>query len=167
MDLIEARVLAALDDTGIPYEKIACDPDLADTAAFCAHYGFPESQSANTIVVASRKPEGHNAACVVLATTRLDVNKVVRGRLGVRKVSFASAELSAAITGMLMGGVTPFGLPDDLPLWIDAAVMEPDWVILGGGSRSLKIKVAPNVLAAVGGEVVPGLANPIPPPTDE
>ena len=164
MDPIEARVIAALDETGIPYEALPCDPDLADTTAFCAHYGFPESQSANTIVVASRRPEGHNAACVVLATTRLDVNKVVRSRLGVRKVSFASADLSAEITGMIMGGVTPFGLPDGLPLWVDAAVMAPDWVILGGGSRSLKIKVSPEVLTAVGAEVVDGLAKPIPPP---
>ena len=157
---IEARVLAVLDATEVGYEKIACDPDLADTAAFCAHYGYDMSQSANTIVVASRKPEGHNAACVVLGNTRLDVNKVVRSRLGVRKVSFAPADTSAELTGMVMGGVTPFGLPDDLPLWIDSRVMALDWVILGGGSRSLKVKVDPAALTAIGGEVVEGLANP-------
>lgn len=159
MNPIEQRVIAALDASGFDYETIACDPDLADTAAFCAHYGYPESQSANTIVVASRRPEGHNAACVVLATTRLDVNKTVRTKLGVRKVSFASPEKSAELTGMLMGGVTPFGLPDELPLWIDARVMALDWVILGGGSRSLKIKVDPRVLESGGGEVVVDLAH--------
>ncbi len=161
MDEIERRVVAALDATGAAYELIECDPDLADTAAFCAHYGYPESQSANTIVVASRKPEGHNAACVVLATTRLDVNKRVRTRLGVRKVSFASPEMSAELTGMLMGGVTAFGLPADLPLWVDARVMEPDWIILGGGSRSLKLKLDPEALLTVGGEVVEDLAVPL------
>ncbi len=161
MDPIEQRVIEVLDTTGFDYELIACDPDLADTAAFCAHYGYPESQSANTIVVASRRPEGHNAACVVLATTRLDVNKRVRTKLGVRKVSFASAEKSGEVTGMIMGGVTPFGLPDDLPLWIDSRVVEFDWVILGGGSRSLKVKVDPHVLTDLGGEVVADLANPI------
>ncbi len=160
MNEIERRVVAALDATGAAYELIECDPDLADTAAFCAHYGYPESQSANTIVVASRKPEGHNAACVVLATTRLDVNKRVRTKLGVRKVSFASPELTAELTGMLMGGVTAFGLPPSLPLWVDARVMKPDWVILGGGSRSLKLKLDPEALVTVGGEVVPDLAVP-------
>ncbi len=65
---------------------------------------------------------------------------------------------------MTMGGVTAFGLPAGLPLWVDAAVMDHDWVILGGGSRSLKIKVDPTALTAVGGEVVNGLANPIPGP---
>ncbi len=160
MNEIERRVVAALDATGAAYEVIECDPDLADTAAFCAHYGYPESQSANTIVVASRKPEGHSAACVVLATTRLDVNKRVRTKLGVRKVSFASPELTAELTGMLMGGVTAFGLPPSLPLWVDARVMKPDWVILGGGSRSLKLKLDPEALVTVGGEVVPDLAVP-------
>lgn len=167
MNGVEDRVVAALAATGLAYELIPCDPDLADTAAFCAHYGYPESQSANTIVVASRRPQGHNAACVVLATTRINVNTVVRSRLGVRKVSFAPPEATAEITGMVMGGVTPFGLPDELPLWVDAHVMDHDWVILGGGSRSLKIKVDPAALTAVGGDVVSGLAAPFEaPPSD-
>lgn len=159
MEEIEARVRAVLDDTGLAYEMIECDPELADTAAFCAHYGYPLEQSANTIVVASRKPEGHFAACVVLATDRLDVNKRVRKLLGVQKLSFAPAEVTAEVTGMLIGGVTPFSLPADLPLWIDSSVMEFDWVILGGGSRSMKIKADPAILAGLpGAEVVDGLA---------
>jgi prolyl-tRNA editing enzyme YbaK/EbsC (Cys-tRNA(Pro) deacylase) len=155
---IEALVRAALAD--VDHELIACDPDLADTAAFCEHYGYPPAQSANTIVVASRRPEGHHAACVVLATTRLDVNRRVRDLLEVRKVSFAPPELTAELTGMMMGGVTPFGLPDDMPLWIDAAVMAVPWVIVGGGSRSLKVKIPPEVLAALpNARVVDGLAH--------
>jgi prolyl-tRNA editing enzyme YbaK/EbsC (Cys-tRNA(Pro) deacylase) len=146
----------------IPHELIDCDPELADTAAFCAHYGYPPEQSANTIVVASRKPEGHHAACLVLATHRLDVNKRVRGLLGVRKVSFAPADLTAEITGMMIGGVTPLALPAELPLWIDAAVMACPWVIIGGGSRSLKVRIAPDPLAALANAtVVEGLAYPI------
>lgn len=154
---IEERVKLTL--VGLQHELIECDPALADTAAFCAHYGYPENQSANTILVASKKPPGEHAVCVVLAPTRLDVNNRVRKLLGVRKVSFASAEVTAEITGMLLGGVTPFGLPPGLPVWIDARVVEPAWVILGGGSRSLKIKVAPAVLAGLpGAEVVDDLA---------
>ena len=156
---IERRVRAALDSTGLDYELIACDPDLADTAAFCAHYGYPMEQSANTIVVASRKPPDHYAACVVLATHRLDVNKRVRRLMGVQKLSFAPPEVTAEVTGMLIGGVTAFALPSSLPLWVDAAVMEHEWVILGGGSRSLKIKADPGVLTRLpGAEVIEGLA---------
>jgi len=159
MEDIETRVRSGLDRTGFDYEVIDCDPELADTAAFCAHYGYPMEQSANTIVVASRKPEGRHAACVVLATDRLDVNKRVRGLLGVRKLSFAPPEVTAEVTGMLIGGVTPFALPPDLPLWIDAAVMKCEWVILGGGSRSMKIKADPRVLQSLpGAEVIEGLA---------
>jgi len=159
MDEIESRVRAALDVTGFEHELIACDPELADTAAFCAHYGYPLEQSANTILVASKKPEGRYAACVVLATDRLDVNKKVRQMLEVRKLSFAPADVTADVTGMLIGGVTPFALPSDLPLWIDSAVMACEWVILGGGSRSLKVKADPRVLEALPGAlVVEGLA---------
>ncbi len=160
---IETRVQAALDATGLSYDLIACDPDLADTAAFCAHYGYPIEQSANTIVVASRKPEGRYAACVVLATHRLDVNKKVRRMLGVQKLSFAPPDVTAEVTGMLIGGVTPMALPPELPLWVDAQVMAHEWVILGGGSRSLKIKADPRVLTLLpGAEIIEGLALAVP-----
>jgi prolyl-tRNA editing enzyme YbaK/EbsC (Cys-tRNA(Pro) deacylase) len=158
-EAIEAAVRGALDASGVPYEVMACDPDLADTEAFCAAYGIPPDRSANTILVASRTEPRRHAACVLLATTRLDVNSTVRKRLEVRRASFAGAEETAAITGMVLGGVTPFGLPDGLPVWVDSRVLEPDWVILGGGSRSCKIKVDPAVFERVPGvEVVPGLA---------
>lgn len=158
---VEPRVLAALEVAGIAHEAMEVDPDLADTAAFCEHYGVAPEDSANCIVVASKDDPPALAACVVLATHRLDVNRVVRKRLGAKKASFAPPALTHEVTGMTMGGVTPFGLPDDLPLWVDAAVMARDEVVVGGGSRSLKLRVAPDALVAVGGEVVDGLARPI------
>ena len=159
--LPDPLVIAALDRLGGPYEVMACDPDLADTAAFCQAYGIPLDRSANTIVVASRRPEGRHVACVVLATDRLDVNGEVRRRMDVKKASFARAEETASITGMMIGGVTPFGLPDDLPIWVDSRVMEPDWVILGAGSRSAKVRIAPALLNALSGvTVIEGLARP-------
>jgi len=156
-----ARVREALDATGVPYEVLDCDPELADTAAFCEHYGVPVEQSANTIVVGA-KPRGGGdkvyVACVVLAHTRLDVNNAVRRRLDVKKASFASGDETRELTGMLIGGVTAAALPEGLPLWVDARVMDAEWIVLGGGDRSTKIKVAPAVLTALGGEVVDDLA---------
>jgi prolyl-tRNA editing enzyme YbaK/EbsC (Cys-tRNA(Pro) deacylase) len=99
----DATVIAALDDHGLAYEVMDCDPDFADTAQFCEAYGVPLENSANAILVASRKPEGHNAVCVVLAHTRLDVNGTVRKKLGVRKVSFAPADLTRELTGQEIG----------------------------------------------------------------
>jgi prolyl-tRNA editing enzyme YbaK/EbsC (Cys-tRNA(Pro) deacylase) len=116
--------------------------------------------SANAILVASRKPEGHHAVCLVLADTRLDVNGTVRKKLGVRKVSFAPAEVALDLTGHEIGGVTAFGLPDTIPVWVDSRVVDRDWVIIGAGSRSAKIKLDPKQLAALDGfEVVDGLAK--------
>lgn len=140
------EVLVDLDAKGISYEKLDCDPDLADTARFCEAYGIPLEKSANAILVASRKPEGHNALCVVLATDRLDVNGAVRKKLGVRKVSFAPAEMTKELTGQEIGGVTIFGLPEGLPVWIDSGVLDQDWVVVGAGSRSAKLKLDPSQL---------------------
>ena len=158
----DPRVVATLDRLGVAYELLQCDPELADTAAFCAAYGVPLERSANTIVVASRRPEGHQVACVLLAPTRLDVNGLIRRRMDVKKASFARADETTSLTGMMIGGVTPFALPEDLAVWVDTAVMDLDWVILGAGSRSAKIKVDPKVLLLLPAvEVVAGLATPV------
>jgi prolyl-tRNA editing enzyme YbaK/EbsC (Cys-tRNA(Pro) deacylase) len=145
------------------HELFPCDPALADTAAFCAAYGFAPEDSANTIVVVGKGSPPAYAACVVLATHRLDVNRVVKGRFG-RKSSFASPEETRALTGMEIGGVTAFGLPAGLPLWVDSAVMERERIVLGGGSRSWKVIAPPSILLKLPDvEVVEGLAAAAPP----
>jgi prolyl-tRNA editing enzyme YbaK/EbsC (Cys-tRNA(Pro) deacylase) len=158
---IERTVLDAVAATGEPFDVIEVDPALADTAAFCVHYGYAPEISGNCIVVASKDDPPTLVACLALATTKLDVNSVVRRRLGVRKASFAPAELTRAATGMEIGGVTPFGLPADLPLWVDERIAALDRVIVGGGSRSIKLLVTPGALAAVGAEFVADLARPL------
>jgi prolyl-tRNA editing enzyme YbaK/EbsC (Cys-tRNA(Pro) deacylase) len=158
---IEVDVLAALEATGEPYETVEIDPDLADTAAFCERYGFPLETSGNCILVASKDEPPVLATCLALATTKLDVNKRVRKLLGVRKLSFAPPELTREVTGMEIGGVTPFGLPSDLPLYLDARIRDLDRVVVGGGSRSLKLVVAPAALTRIGGVYVEDLAIPL------
>lgn len=146
------------------YELFPCDPALADTAAFCAAYGFALEDSANTIVVVGKSNPPVYAACVVLATHRLDVNRAVRARLGTRKASFASPDETRALTGHEIGGVTVFGLPDGLPILVDASVMGRERIVLGGGSRSWKVLAPPALLLTLPNvEVVDGLAAPAPP----
>jgi prolyl-tRNA editing enzyme YbaK/EbsC (Cys-tRNA(Pro) deacylase) len=135
--------LAAL---GATFEAMDCDPALADTAAFCAHYDVPPSHSANAIVVKSKRGEPRFGLVLVLATHRVN-NRAIRKLLGTSKASFASANETRELTGMMIGGVTPFGLNEDLPIWIDSAVAALPWCIVGGGSRSVKFKVAPSVIA--------------------
>jgi prolyl-tRNA editing enzyme YbaK/EbsC (Cys-tRNA(Pro) deacylase) len=158
-ELLHPAVRSALIALGVSFEVMECDPALADTAAFVAAYGIPLDRSANTILVASKGAEPTYVACVLLATTSLDVNAVVRREMGVRKASFAPAEPTMEVTGMEIGGVTPFGLPADLPILVDSRVMEPDWIVLGGGNRSSKLRVAPATLRQVATvRVVDGLA---------
>jgi prolyl-tRNA editing enzyme YbaK/EbsC (Cys-tRNA(Pro) deacylase) len=155
------KVETALDTRGLVYKVLDCDPELADTAQFCEAYNFRLDQSANAIIVIGKGAEPKFCCCVVLATTRLDVNKTVCRLLGVRKASFASAEQTKELTGMEIGGVTPFGLPDDLPIYVDAAVMDQKEVVVGGGNRSSKIRLDPAELRKVRHlEVVEGLAAP-------
>src|SRR4029079_15266721 len=155
-----AALVAALDPLGIAYELFPCDPALADTAAFCAAYGFDPDQSANTILVIGKSDPPRYAACVVLATTRLDVNRVVRDKLGTRKASFAPPDVTREITGHEIGGVTVFGWPDGMPIWVDARVMNRERIVLGGGSRSWKGVGPPAILERLPGmEVVQDLAK--------
>jgi prolyl-tRNA editing enzyme YbaK/EbsC (Cys-tRNA(Pro) deacylase) len=137
------------------------DPALADTAEFCAAYGSPLSGSANCVVVAGRRGEDTRyAACLVLATTRADVNGLVRKRLGARKASFAPMDDAVALSGMEYGGITPVGLPADWPVLVDAAVATAPAVVIGSGIRGSKLAL-PGELAArlPGAEVVDGLAR--------
>lgn len=156
----EDRIVDQLEQLGASYEMFACDPALADTAEFCTAYGFELADSANTIVVVGKRDPRVYVACVLLANARLDVNGVIRKKLGIRRTSFASAEESSEVTGMTVGGVTPFGLPADLPVWVDSAVMDRERIVLGGGSRDRKVLAAPSILQLLPNtEVVAGLAN--------
>jgi len=153
-------VVEVLDGLGVPYELWPIDPDYADTGPFCEKYGVPLEHSANTIIVASKTEPRQYAACVVKATWRLDVNHVVRRLMGVARLSFASADETRALTGMMIGGVTVFALPDGLPIYVDATLMDLPWLILGGGSRSSKIRTAPEVLRRLpGAQIVAGLTT--------
>jgi prolyl-tRNA editing enzyme YbaK/EbsC (Cys-tRNA(Pro) deacylase) len=155
-----ARLDAVLAPLGVEYELFPCDPALADTARFCDAYGFSPEDAANTIVVVGKADPRVYAACIALAPDRLDVNRAVKQRLGTRKASFAAADETRTLTGMEIGGVTPFGLPVDLPVWIDAAVMDRPRIVLGGGSRSWKVIAEPTILLALpAAEVVAGLAS--------
>ncbi len=160
-DSNRARLGDLLSPLGVPYELFPCDPALADTAQFCAAYGFALEESANTIVVVGKADPRRYAACVVLAGHRLDVNRGVKAKLGTRKASFAGADETRELTGMEIGGVTPFGLPANLPIWVDSAVVGRERIVLGGGSRSWKVIARPRILLRLPNvEVVDRLAAP-------
>ncbi|WP_353648635.1 YbaK/EbsC family protein [Nakamurella sp. A5-74] len=168
VDPVEARVRTIVGGLSTPGVSVMdCDPDLADTAEFCRAYDINPADSANAILVigkaSSAEVSPSYVLCLVLATHRLDVNKAVRKRLGVKKASFAPADLTRELTGMQIGGVTPFGMPVDIPVWVDAAVMQRSRVVVGGGSRAAKVIGPPAMLLELPStEVVEGLANPIP-----
>ena len=157
---VQQRIHGFLDASGVEYEVMDCDPELADTVVFCERYGIPLDKSVNTILVKAKTGGERFAACVLLADSRLDVNRVVRKRLEARRVSFASADETREMTGMEIGGVTPICLPEDLPLWIDNRVMQADYIILGGGNRSSKIKISPRIFDQLSSSIViDGLAK--------
>ncbi len=156
----ELSLAEALTRLGVVHEVMACDPAAADTAAFCARYGIALEDTANTILVALKREPRRYVACVVLASTRLDVNHKLREVLAEKRLSFANAEETVAATGMLVGGVAPFGLPDAIPVLVDEAVMARVTIVLGGGGRSTKLRLAPAELRKIPGvSMVSGLAR--------
>ena len=139
----------------------AIDPDVADTASFCERYEVAMEDSANCVVIAGRRGEQTSyAACLVLATTRADVNGVVRRRLDARKASFAPMDDAVGRTRMEFGGITPVGLPSDWPILVDAAVLQRETVVIGSGLRRSKLSLPAPALAGLAGvEVIAGLAS--------
>ena len=138
----------------------AIDPELADTAAFCEHYDIGLDVSANCVVVeAKRADRVWHAACIVLATTRADVNGVVRKHLGARKISFASMDTAVTLTGMEYGGITPVGLPADWPILVDQNVVAQERVVIGSGARGSKLLASTAVLASLPGAEVLALTK--------
>ena len=149
-----------LESTKLYFEIMDCEPDLADTNIFCKKYGINLEDSANTILVKSKTGELKYAACVLLATTKLDTNKTIRKKLSTHKVSFTNIEETEKLTNMQIGGVTPIELPKNLPLWVDSRVTQRKIIVLGGGNRTSKIKISPNIFKFISNtEIVMGLAK--------
>ena len=117
--------------------------------------------SANCVVIAAKRGDDiRYAACVILATTRADVNGVVRRNLDARKASFAPMDEAVARTGMEYGGITPPGLPPEWPILIDPAVPAAGDVVVGSGVRRSKLVLPGRLLAELpAAVVVEGLAS--------
>ena len=145
---LHPKVSEALKEYSIEFTVFECDPELADTYAFCEKYGFSLSQSANTIIVVSKNEPIIYACCVVLATTKLDVNKKVSELLSVRRLSFATAEQTVELTGMMIGGVVAIGI-ESMPIYIDSAVFANKEIVMGGGNRSTKLLLNPEELKKI------------------
>ena len=163
-DLVAPPVAAALAGLSGRAWVARIDDDLADTAAFTEAYAVPPEASANCVVVAARRAGVTTlAACLVLATTRADVNGLVRRHLDARKASFAPQDVAVAESGMAYGGITPVGLPETWPVLVDAAVAAADWVVVGSGTRGSKLALPGRVVAALPqAEVLDGLGQPLP-----
>lgn len=161
-DLLAGPVARAIREHDVAALVAEIDPELADTAAFCATYGVPLETSANAVVVrGTRAGVDSHAVCMTLATHRVDVNGVVRRRLDARKASFAPMADAVAATGMEYGGITPVGAPADWPVWVDAAVADTPWVCVGSGIRGSKLFLpAAALLCLPTAERVDALARP-------
>jgi prolyl-tRNA editing enzyme YbaK/EbsC (Cys-tRNA(Pro) deacylase) len=159
-DLLAAPVALALEKLAdvLPADQVGVaeiDPALADTAAFCEKYGVALEVSANCVVVAGRRDgQTRLAACMILATTRADVNGLVKRELDVRKASFAAMDTAVELTGMEYGGITPIGLPADWPVYVDEAAAAQPAVVIGSGVRRSKLVLPGAALARLPGAAV-------------
>src|SRR5688572_4661456 len=161
MSILHPSVRDSLAASGITaIEVLPCEPELADTTEFCRHYGISPDEACNAILVALKTTPRQYVACLVRADTKLDVNRKVSELTGVKRLSFASSDETAELTGMLIGGVTIAGLPPELPIYIDQRVMEQPTVIIGGGNRSSKARLDPHELLKLPNASVADIAVP-------
>ncbi len=160
MSIVHPRVRAALDAAGIAHEEIACKPEWADTAEFCANYAIAPDEACNTILVVLKKTPKEYVACLARADTKLDVNHRVAAAVAFKRLSFAGMEEAAQRSGMEIGGVTLIGLPPEIPILIDAMVLEKRSVIVGGGNRTSKIRLDPRELTKLPNARVEAIAVP-------
>ena len=144
--ILHPAVRAALDAAGIAYESLECREEWADTAEFCANYSIDPREACNAIVVVLKTSPKQYAACLARADTKLDVNHRVAAEVAFKRLSFATAEETAQLSGQSIGGVTVVGLPPEIPILIDQRVMEQPRVIVGGGNRTSKIRLEPSQL---------------------
>jgi prolyl-tRNA editing enzyme YbaK/EbsC (Cys-tRNA(Pro) deacylase) len=158
--ILHDRVRNALTTAGAQFETLECAPELADTAEFCAHYGIAPEEACNAILIVVKTTPRRYLACLVRADTKLDVNRKVATIAGTKKLSFASSEETAELTGMMIGGVTIPGLPEEIPIYLDERVMERDRIIIGGGNRSSKARLAPSELLKLPNASVADIAVP-------
>jgi prolyl-tRNA editing enzyme YbaK/EbsC (Cys-tRNA(Pro) deacylase) len=159
-ELVYGQTLATLQQEQIPAYAVGIDPELADTAAFCAAYEVPMEASANCVIVhGKRAGESMYAGVMVLATHRADVNGVIRKQLGARKISFAAQDDAVGSTGMEYGGITPIGLPHDWPVYVDTAVAQAGLVVIGSGIRGSKLLIDGAELAKLPAATVLDLAT--------
>lgn len=160
-ELLNGQTWATLQQEGIEAYAVAIDPELADTAAFCAAYDVPMAASANCVIVhGKRAGDSKYAGVMVLATHRADVNGVIRKQLDARKISFAAQDDAVGSTGMEYGGITPIGLPYDWPVLVDEAVAQAGLVVIGSGIRGSKLLVDGAELAKLPSATVLELATP-------
>jgi len=158
--ILHPAVRSALESSGIRFEPIACREEWADTAEFCAHYGISPDEACNAILIALKTEPRTYVACLVRADTKLDVNHKVAAAVAFKRLSFASSEDAARLSGQAIGGVSILGLPDEIPILVDSRVMERDSVIVGGGNRTSKVRLDPHELTKLGNARVADIAVP-------
>jgi len=157
--MLDSRVKQHIDSLGIDYEPLVCEEHLADTAQFCEHYGISPQEACNAILVAMKTNPRTYVACLVRADTKLDVNHKLSDAVNFKRLSFASGEETASLTGQLIGGVTIFALPE-MPIYIDERVMQQPRIIVGGGNRTSKIRLDPHALEKLPNVKVADIAIP-------
>ena len=148
-DLLNKDVFDHISKVAIPYQVVECKEEYADTYLFCEKYDYPIEFCANTILLSSKKPPNYHVACVLQGDKKLDVNNKVRKLMNSSKVSFASHEETVALTNMKSGGVTIFGLPNSIDIYVDSEVMNQPYLIFGSGNRNSKIIIEPNYLSQI------------------
>jgi prolyl-tRNA editing enzyme YbaK/EbsC (Cys-tRNA(Pro) deacylase) len=137
---ITTRIRTLLDEAGVTYETFEHEAVRTSLEASQVRGGYGLHQGAKSIIVKAKTPEGKRFLMFVVPGNKRFHEGFVKRALGFRDIRFASEEEVKTITGgVLPGGVPPFGVLFDLPVYADETLFDNERIIFNAGDRRFSI----------------------------
>ena len=129
-------VSIALEKFGVPHRIFRHETHVNSFEQAASERGQRASQVVRSILFRIAEDE----FIMVLVAGPAQISwKFLRKHLGRSRISMATEDEVVAVTGYRIGTVSPFGMPNQLKVLIDASVMREAEVSIGSGMRNTAI----------------------------
>ena len=144
------RAIRYLKEQGIPFE--VAEYDHLDKGALFASQalGIPVERTIKTLVVEVSK-KGYLVVLMPGSKT-ISFKKLAKIR-GVKRAAMVNTAMAERLTGYLVGGISPFGMKQRLPVVIDAGLLAFEKVAINGGKKGVMLIMTPSdIIMTTGAE---------------
>lgn len=130
-----------VDFTEHPYEYL----EHGGAQHSAAVLGFDPFAVVKTLIM---QDEAAKPLAVLMHGNRTVSTKNLAQQIGAKSVEPCKPEVANRHSGYLVGGTSPFGLKRDMPVWVEASVLELPRIWINGGRRGFLVGLDPAVLSA-------------------